>query len=211
MAYCLGRDTEGGATTGNPVRVGGSDGGGLSRSLLTGTDGSLTPPALTKGTQGAVGFSVQNLRDAGRNVRIFQLDAFTAAPLVEAVQTVTQWYNNAAVGGTTQPAVVPAGKTLRIIGYKIMYQSLSTAGVAVVRVRANVAGLGVLASPLVFSFESGSVAAVAGVMTTETGSFPEGIDIPAAAGLAFSMAGYGPTGTLTLEGTVRFEVYGYEF
>lgn len=177
---------------------------------------TVTPIALTKGTQGATGFSVQNLRDAGRNVRIFMLDAFTAAPVVEAVQTVVQWYGNAAVVGTTQPAVVPAGKTLRLTGWKIMYQSLATVGAAVVRVRCNTAGLGVLASPLVFSFEAGTnsgatTTAVTGAMTTQTGEFPEGIDIPAAAGLAFSMAGYGPTGTLTLEGTTRFMVYGYEF
>lgn len=171
----------------------------------------VSAPTLTKGTQGANGWSVQNLRDAGRNTRIFMLDAFVAAPLVEAVQTVVQWYGNAAVGGTTQPAVVPAGKTLRLTGYKIMYQSLAATGAAVVRIRCNTAGLGVLGSPLVFSFEAGSAAAVAGVMTTETGDFPEGIDIPAAAGLAFSMAGYSGTGVLTLEGTVRFVVYGYEF
>lgn len=172
---------------------------------------TVTPPTLTKGTQGTTGFSTQDLKDAGRNARIFMLDAFVAAPLVEAVQSVVQWYSNAAVGATTQPAVVPAGKTLRLVSWKIMYQSLATAGCAVVRVRVNTAGLGVLGSPLVFSFEAGSAAAVAGVMTTATGDFPEGLEIPAAAGLAFSMAGYGPTGTLTLEGTTRFMVTGYEY
>lgn len=173
-------------------------------------------PTLTKGTQGANGYSVQELRDAGRNTRIFMLDAITAAPLVEAVQTVVQWYGNAAVAGTTQPAVVPAGKTLRLTGYKIQYQSLATVGYAVVRIRVNTAGLGVLASPLVASFEAGSgsgatTVAMTGGVTTETGTFEEGLEIPAASGLAFSMAGYGPTGTLTLEGGTRFEVYGYEY
>lgn len=173
-------------------------------------------PTLTKGTQGANGYSVQELRDAGRNTRVFMLDAITAAPLVEAVQTVVQWYGNAAVAGTTQPAVVPAGKTLRLTGYKIQYQSLATVGYAVVRIRVNTAGLGVLASPLVASFEAGSgsgatTVAMTGGVTTETGTFEEGLEIPAASGLAFSMAGYGPTGALTLEGGTRFEVYGYEY
>lgn len=171
----------------------------------------ITPPTLTKGTQGATGVSTQQLHDAGRNTRIFMLDAYTAAPLVEAVQSVVQWYGNAAVATSTQPAVVPAGKTLRLTGYKIMYQSLAAAGYAVIRIRANTGGLGVLASPLVASFEAGSAAAVAGVVTTETGSFPEGLELPAATGLAFSMAGYGATGALTLEGGVRFEVHGYEY
>lgn len=171
-------------------------------------DADLT---AAKGTQTTRFLGVQRSMDAGRNARIFMLDAFVAAPLAEAVQTVVQWYGNAAVAGTAQPAVVPAGKTLRLISWKIMYQSLATAGAAVVRVRVNTGGLGVLASPLVFSFEAGSAAAVAGVMTTETGDFPEGLEIPAGSGLAFSMAGYGPTGTLTLEGTTRFMVAGYEY
>lgn len=177
---------------------------------------TATPITITKGTQGATGFTVQKLNDAGRNTRIFMLDTITAAPLVEAVQTVVQWYGNAAVAGTAQPAVVPAGKTLRLTSYKIMYQSLATVGYAVVRIRANTAGLGVLASPLVASFEAGTGAgattvAETGAVTTETGDFPDGLEIPAASGLAFSMAGYGPTGTLTLEGGVRFQVFGYEY
>lgn len=172
---------------------------------------TVTQLTLTKGTQGSSGVSTQQLHDAGRNTRIFQMDLYTVAPLVEAVESVVQWYGNAAVATTTQPAVIPAGKTLRLTGWKIMYQSIATAGYAVVRIRVNTAGLGVLASPLVASFEAGSAAAVAGVVTTEEGVFPEGLEIPAAAGLAFSMAGYGVTGALTLEGGVRFEVHGYEY
>src|SRR5258706_1820876 len=46
---------------------------------------TVTPPTLTKGTQGATGFSIQDLKDAGRNTRIFMLDAITAAPAIEAL------------------------------------------------------------------------------------------------------------------------------
>jgi hypothetical protein len=175
-----------------------------------------TPIAITKGTQGATGFTTQELRDAGRNARHFMLDAYTAAPVAEAVQTVVQWYSNAAVAGTTQPAVVPAGKTLRLTNYSISTKSLATVGSAVVRIRANTAGLGVLASPLVFSMEAGSRAgattvAMTGGLATFNGVFPEGMEFPAGTGLAFSMAGYGPAGVLTLEGVTRFAVYGYEY
>lgn len=182
----------------------------------SGSVSTVTPPTLTKGTQSATGFSVQDLHDAGRNTRIFMLDAITVAPVAEALATVVQWYGNAAVAGTTQPAVVPAGKTLRLTGYKIQYQSLATVGYAVVRVRANTGGAVVIGSPLVTSFEAGSGAgattvAMTGGVTTETGSFPEGLELPAGTGIGFSVAGYGPTGTLTLEGGVRFEVHGYEY
>jgi hypothetical protein len=184
--------------------------------VITDAGSVVAGPTLTKGTQGATGFSVQRLNDAGRNTRIFMLDTITAAPVAEALATVVQWYGNAAVAGTTQPAVIPAGKVLRLTGYKIQYQSLATVGYAVVRIRFNVAGLVVIGSPLVASFEAGSGAgattvAMTGGITTETGSFPEGLELPAAGGIGFSVAGYGPTGTLTLEGGVRFEVHGYEY
>ena len=177
---------------------------------------TVTPIAITKGTQGSTGFTVQRLNDAGRNARHFMLDAYTAAPVAEAVQSVVQWYNNAAVGGTTQPAVVPAGKTLRLTNYTISTKSLATVGSVIVRIRANTAGLGVLASPLVFSMEAGSTAgattvAMTGGMDTFSGVFSEGLEFPAGTGLAFSMAGYGPTGTLTLQGVTRFQVFGYEY
>lgn len=176
----------------------------------------VTPPTLTKGTQGTAGFSVQDLRDAGRNTRVFMLDAYTAAPVAEAMQSVVQWYGNAAVGATVSPAVVPSGKTLRLTSWSISTKSLATVGSAVVRVRINTAGTAVIGSPLAFSFEAGSksgatTVAMTGGVDSVSGSFPEGFDIPAAAGVGFSMAGYGPTGTLTLQGVTRFVVTGYEF
>jgi len=181
-----------------------------------GTMDIATAAATAKGTQGANGVPIQQLHDAGRNSRIFMLDAITAAPVTEALVSVVQWYSNAAVAGTTTPVVVPAGKMLRLLSWKIMYQSLATVGYAVVRVRANTAGVAVLTSPLVFSFEAGSgsgatTVAMTGGVTTETGDFPEGMEIPAAAGIGFSMAGYGPTGVLTLGGGVRFMVTAYEY
>jgi hypothetical protein len=188
----------------------------LASTTITGSV-AVTAPTLTKGTQGANGFSVQDLRDAGRNSRAFMLDAITAAPSTEALVSVVQWYSNAAVAGTTQPAVVPAGKTLRLTSWKIMYQSLTTPGYAVVRMRVNTAGVAVLASPLVWSFEAGSgtagntTNALAGAVMTETGEFPEGFEIPAASGIGFSMAGYSATGVLALQGGVRFAVFGYEY
>lgn len=176
----------------------------------------VTPPTLTKNAQGATGFSTQSLRDAGRNTRIFMLDAFVAAPVAEALQTVVQWYGNAAVAGTTTPAVVPAGKTLRLTGWRITYRSIATFGSAVIRIRANTGGVAGIGSPMVASFEAGSnlgatTVAIVGAVTTEVGEFPEGLELPAGTGVGFTMAGYGPTGVLTLEGPTRFEVHGYEY
>lgn len=177
---------------------------------------AVTPPTLTKATQGATGFSTQALNDAGRNTRVFMLDAFTAAPLLEAMSTVVQWYGNAAVAGTATPTVVPAAKTLRLTSWKIMYQSLATVGLGVVRIRVNTGGVAALTSPLVASFEAGTIAgattvAETGVLSAVTGDFPDGLELPAGSGVGFSIAGYGPTGALTLAGNIRFQVFGYEY
>lgn len=165
---------------------------------------------------GANSQAVIQPKDANRNARIFMLDAYTAAPATEALQTVVQWYSNAAVAGTTTPAVVPAGKILRLTGVTMSTKSLATVGSAVLRIRANTAGVATLASPLVWSCEAGSKAgatttAMTGATDTITFSFPDGIEFPAGTGLGFTLAGYGPTGTLTLEGVTRFVVTSYEY
>lgn len=158
---------------------------------------------------------VQNINKS-RNARIFMLDAYTAAPVAEALQNVVQWYGNAAVTATTTPAVVPAGKTLRLTSVTMSTKSLATVGSAVLRIRANTAGLAVLASPLVWSCECGSrsgatTVAMTGGTDTVNIILPDGIDLPAGTGIGFTLAGYGPTGTLTLEGVTRFVVTGFEY
>jgi hypothetical protein len=174
-------------------------------------------PTLTKNTQGSTGFSVQDLKDAGRNARHFILDTFTAAPVADALQSVAQWYSNAAVAATTTtPAVVPTGKTLRLTSFYLETKALATVGSVVVRVRVNTAGVAAIGSPIAFTFGTGTKAgattvAMTGGSSEIFGSFPEGFEIPAASGVGFSLAGYGPTGTLTLQGVTRFAVYGYEY
>ncbi len=187
----------------------------LTSTTITGTV-AVTQPTLTKGTQGATGVSTQDLKDSGRNSRTFMLDVYTAAPAAEALQTVVQWYSGAAVAGTTTPAVVPAGKTLRLTSWCLSTKSLATVGSAVLRIRLNTGGTVVIGSPLIWSMEVGSRAgattvAMTGGLDQQTGVFPEGFEIPAGAGIGFTLAGYGPTGTAALQGVTRFQVYGYEY
>lgn len=165
----------------------------------------------TKGARTEGGNQVQQIRDTGRNNRVFMLDTYTAAPLVEALVSVVQWYGNAAVAATTTPAVIPTGKTLRLTHWSMQYTSLAAAQHAMVRVRFNTGGVVALGSPLVYGFSVGQVAAVAGLTDTAEGTFPEGFEFPAGGGIGFTMAGYSATGTLVLAGGVRFRVHGYEF
>jgi hypothetical protein len=159
---------------------------------------------------------VRKSDEIGRVYRHFMLDTYTAAPVADALQNVVQWYNNAAVAATTTPAVVPAGKRLRLQSYYLETKSLATVGSVVVRVRVNTAGVAAIGSPLVFTFGCGSRAGATTVAMTGgsneiQGNFPQGFEIPAGAGIGFSLAGYGPTGVLTLQGVTRFAVYGYEY
>ncbi len=169
-----------------------------------------------KNIQGAFALMTHDMKDTGRNARAFMLDVYTVAPVAEALQTVVQWYSNAAVAGTTTPAVVPAGKTLRLTSWAISTKSLATVGSAVLRIRANTAGVAVIGSPLVWSAEVGSRAgattvAMTGGLDQQTGTFPEGFEFPAGTGLGFTLAGYGPAGVLAAQGVTRFQVYGYEY
>ncbi len=149
--------------------------------------------------------------------RNFILDTYTAAPVADALQSVVQWYNNAAVAATTQPAVVPAGKILRLTGGRIETKSLATVGSVIMRIRSNSAGLVVIGSPIVATIGCGSragattVAMTGGLDHAEFTFGEAGHELPAGTGIGFSLAGYGPTGTLTLQGVTRFEVWGYEY
>ncbi len=158
------------------------------------------------------------LRTASSRVdRNFILDTFTAAPVAEAMQSVVQWYGAAAVAATVSPAVVPAGKILRLTGGRIETKSLATVGSVVMRIRCNATGTAVIGSPLVASISAGSnsgattTAMTGGLDHAEFTFGDQGHEIPAGAGVGFSLAGYGPTGTLTLQGVTRFEVWGYEY
>ncbi|HEY8886179.1 MAG TPA: hypothetical protein VIM31_01615 [Candidatus Microsaccharimonas sp.] len=216
IATINGTSTLGATPVFQTLAIGINDTGRNALQLADGVDQTKRVSIVTKNTQGITAIATQDNKDSGRNTRIFMLDTITVAPVAEALISVVQWYSNAAVGATTTPAVIPAGKTLRLTGYKIQYQSLATVGYAVVRIRFNTGGVGAIGSPLVASFEAGTgsgatTVAMTGGVTTETGSFPEGLELPASGGIAFSMAGYGPTGVLTLGGGVRLEVHGYEY
>lgn len=152
----------------------------------------------------------------GRVIRNFILNSYIAAPAADALQSVEQWYANAAVAATTQPVVVPAGKVLRLFGMRLSSKSLATVGSAVLRLRANTGGLVAIGSPLVCSLEVGSRAgattvAMTGGLDQAQIAWDEGVEFPAGTGIGFSLAGYGPAGVLSLQGVTRFEAWGAEY
>lgn len=172
---------------------------------------TVTPPTLTKGTQGATGFSTQDLKDAGRNQTNFFHAIGIAATGAEVMQTLTGYKAGAAVAATATPAVVTAGKTYRITSITAVYQSLAAAGAAIIRLRANLSGVGVVGSPLVANWEVGSGAVAAGVTTTEALSFPEGLEFAAGTGIAVGVIGMTAAQVAGAAGFVMITISGFEY
>lgn len=176
-------------------------------------NGPITPPTLTKGTQGATGMSVQRLNDAGRNPTNY----FHAAPIItttaEVMQTLTGYKSGAAVAATATPAVVTAGKTYRVERITVAYIAATVIGGALLRLRANLSGVGVVGSPLVWATYVGIPAVfTAGAAATYVFDFPEGLEFAAGTGIALGVLGGGAvptTGTIT--GYVMASIEGYEY
>lgn len=198
---------------GSAVATGtGAAGAGVPRVTVSNDSNVLvTPPALTKGTQGSTGLSVQRLNDAGRNATHYFMAAGIAGTNAEVMQSLTGYKGGAAVAATVTPAVVTTGKVYRVTSITLSYQSLATAGGCMFRLRANLAGAGVIGSPLVMNFVIGSAAAVAGITTTLTITFPEGLEFAAATGIAVGMLGLSVVGAAAAAGFGTITISGYEY
>ena len=176
-----------------------------------GTTNGVSGPTITKGTQATTGFTVQELKDAGRNQTNYFMAAQVITTAAEVLQSLTGYKGGAAVTATTTPAVVTTGKTYRINRITITYVAVATAGSALVTLRCNLAGVVALGSPLVDSWLVGGPSATAGATQTVQFDFPDGIEIPAAAGIGIGVTGIGATGTAAIVGYVKVSVGGFEY
>lgn len=172
---------------------------------------TATPIALTKGTQGATGFTTQDLKDAGRSVN----NLFMVLPIVttatDALQSLTGFAGTAAVAATTTPAVVTTAKTRRLDSITITYVAIATAGSAKVTLRAQAAGVVTITSPIVAVWVVGGPAAVAGVATTTLIDFPNGMEFAASTGLGVSIVGLGATQVAAAVGYAQVAITGTEY
>jgi hypothetical protein len=146
------------------------------------TDGNLrgtvivTPPTLTKGTQGSTGFSTQNLKDAGRTYITFTADA-VAGVVAETLLTFTVNKQGTATASQTNYTVT-SGKTLRIQAITIGVQAGAAAGEWVrVKLRHNTAGATTTASSLVLTAACGTGGATTAGMGEESFPLPDGLEI----------------------------------
>ena len=176
---------------------------------------TVTPIALTKGTQGATGFSVQALNDAGRNITNFFMAIQIVTTATDALLSLTGYKSGAAVGATTTPAVVTSGKTYRITSATISYTTIvTTPGSVRFTLRANTGGVVAIGSPAVCNWEVGEptgIAPVAGKKNTVHLTFSDGIEFAAGTGIGVSQVGLNTVGAAAVVGYGQITLCGYEY
>lgn len=176
----------GAAVPANAVQVGASDGA------------NLQPLSINvKGTQGARGMAVQELKDAGRTYVTLVLDQI-AAPASEALQTMT--INKAGATSSATSYTVTAGKTLRI---QHMSCTVTAPGaIADAKLRLRTATTVLVTSPILIALYGQGLKNTSVVVDPV---IPDGLEI--AAGQQVGMSAISPlTG-----GIVTSTLIGYEY
>lgn len=176
---------------------------------------TVTPPTLTKGTQGATGFSTQDLKDAGRNQTNFFMAIQIVTTGTDALLALTGYKSGATVGATATPAVVTAGKTYRITSVTMSYTTIiTTPGSVRFTLRANLSGTVLIGSPAVCNWEVGEptgIAPVAGKKNTVHLTFPDGMEFAAGTGIGISQVGLNTVGAAAAVGYGQITLHGYEY
>jgi len=138
-------------------------------------------PTMVKGTQGATGFTTQDLKDAGRVNIMWTVAMLAAAAAGETMLTVTESRDGGAV--TTPTSItVTSGKRLCITSVtgsaEIATNSVSTTVMRErVRMRWNTAGATTTASPIQLLIQLPSLTGGAKTTVTFDKVFPDGIEI----------------------------------
>jgi hypothetical protein len=168
--------------------------------------GVATGPALTKGTQGASGYTVQNLKDAGRASIAITAEA-VAGSASEAIITHTISRGGAATStGTSYNVTV--GKTFRLTAIVVAFiATTTTANTSRFRLRVNATGAALVTSPLQFSFRLGweSATFIANEAEAICIPIPDGFEVPGGGGLAITHQEAAANGTLDVS------LIGFEF
>lgn len=169
-------------------------------------------PALAKATQGANGFTTQDLKDAGRASKAIFLDAFTVAATAETLKTVSV-STDCGAPATGSNYAVTSGKRFRLQQITASLHTIAgntTAVNVIVRIRVNAAGAAVATSPIQFVFALQGVAGANQAGAIFDLVIPDGFEIPAGAGVGVTTACAGFVAT-TAAPKVNLTLTGYEY
>jgi len=179
---------------------------------------AVTAPTLTKGTQGANGWSVQNLKDSGR-VNIALTIEFAFAQIAETLLTVTESRDGAATGTFTSKAITN-GKRIRFTGGFATIETLGT-GTTVpqrmyLRLRINTAGATTAASPLQYVFGLGISTGSAAIPVKSSVSnpivIPDGVEYAGSATATYGLTLETPDWVVTTgTGRCKITLFAFEY
>lgn len=163
-----------------------------------------TAPTLTKATQGANGYSTQDLKDAGRTSIVFTA-TFT---VVSGSSVAVTQQSKAGVVTSSTSYTVTAGKTLRLQCFSAGWRATSaTTGGATCRIKWATSGSPTGSSA---NLDVGSLAPPPGTLAANQGyanfahSFPDGIEVTSGQ-IAIEIQG------TAAQGTVDVALVGYEY
>lgn len=162
----------------------------------------ITPPTLTKSTQGATGVSTQDLKDAGRTSVSITCTGVVGV-VSETILTVIATSDLVAAGGATT-YTVPVGKRFRATGLIAVWRNpTAVAGGVTIRVRAAPSGTASASSPLVATAHASSALATIGAGASSFVPFEEGFEFPAGASICLTQA------AITTAAGVEAQLVGY--
>ena len=126
---------------------------------------TATPIALTKGTQGATGFTTQDLKDSGRVAVSFTTE-FSPGAVAEAMLSLSVSRDGATATATTS-YVIPAGKRLRITSISSAVETTLGTSIqrAYLRMRFAATGGALATSPLQMSIPVAAAGVVKSIST----------------------------------------------
>jgi hypothetical protein len=169
----------------------GASGSGVPRvTVANDSNVIITPPTLTKATQGSTGFSTQDLKDAGRTA--FQYYAVAAAAGTTGTETLITLTKSSGTSATsTGTSFVPtSAKRFRITELSIATRGNATATIQTTtfNLRINTAGACLVSStPIVFSARS-ATPATASAWDRYIIPIPDGYEIAGDGTLAFCVS-----------------------
>jgi hypothetical protein len=173
--------------------------------------GTVNPPAITKGTQSANGFTIQSLNDAGRNAVHFYTVIPVLATATDTLQSLTGTKAGATVTATTTPAVVTTAKTFRVTRFAATYVATATSGYGIARLRFNTAGVVAVTSPIAATIAVGAgTPATANSAASEEAAITDGWEFAAGTGVGVSVQGFAAA-TATAVGYMFVSMTGYEY
>jgi hypothetical protein len=136
----------------------------------------VTAPTITKATQGANGWTTQDLKDSGRVIKTYVASGVTGVTS-EGLITLTP-YADLAAGGTGTSFGVTSGKRLRLQTMICTWRNgTAAAGGVQVRFRTNASGAAIVSSPVQLALIASTTAATSGQGWTSQICFPDGFEL----------------------------------